>query len=72
MVCCGKILFLHLFVDCCGFNDAQRKEIWETRYEWVGKIVKYKHFAVGAVEAPRFPIFISGAEFVGERHKDDL
>ena len=55
-----------------GFNDAQRKEIWETRYEWVGKIVKYKHFAVGAVEAPRFPIFISGAEFVGERHKDDL
>ena len=55
-----------------GFNDAQRKEIWENRYEWIGKIVKYKHFAVGAVEAPRFPIFISGAEFVGERHVDDL
>ena len=49
-----------------GFNDAQRKEIWESREDWLGKIVKYKSFKVGVVLKPRFPTFI------GERMQEDM
>jgi len=41
-----------------GFTDAQRREIWNTRNTWQGKIVKYKCQTVGAKDAPRFPIFL--------------
>lgn len=49
-----------------GFNDILRKSIWDNRYEWIGKIVKYKHFPIGVMEAPRFPIFL------GERDTSDM
>ena len=49
-----------------GFTAEQRKEIWESRDTLVGKVVKFKYFATGMKEAPRFPIFL------GFRHPDDM
>ncbi len=41
-----------------GFNDAQRKEYWDTRAQRLGQHVTYKHFeAAGVKVAPRFPVF---------------
>lgn len=41
-----------------GFNDAQRKEIWENREEYLDKLVKFKYFAVGVKDKPRFPVYL--------------
>lgn len=50
-----------------GFNDEQRKEIWENKDKYLGKLVKYKCFDVqSGYDAPRFPIFL------GWRDKDDI
>ena len=49
-----------------GFNDEQRQHIWDNRDRFLGELVKYKHFAVGAIDKPRFPIF------QGIRHKEDM
>lgn len=49
-----------------GFNDELRKEIWDNRDIWLNKIVKYKHFEIGSVDKPRFPIFL------GERMPEDM
>ena len=35
-----------------------RKEIWDNRSEWVGKLVKFKYFEVGVMEKPRFPVYL--------------
>lgn len=49
-----------------GFNDELRKEIWNNQDVWLNKIVKYKHFEVGSVDKPRFPVFL------GERMLEDM
>ena len=49
-----------------GFNDAQRQEIWDNKDKYDGKLVKFKYFAVGVVDKPRFPVYI------GIRHEDDM
>jgi len=49
-----------------GFTAEQRKEFWNNRDTLMGKIVKFKYFATGMKEAPRFPIFL------GFRHPDDM
>lgn len=49
-----------------GFNDELRKEIWNNQDVWSTKIVKYKHFEVGSVDKPRFPVFL------GERMYEDM
>lgn len=41
-----------------GFNDEQRKEIWKDRDNLLGQLVKFKYFAVGVVDKPRFPVYI--------------
>lgn len=41
-----------------GFNDALRKIIWDDRKEYEGKLVKFKYFATGVVDKPRFPVFL--------------
>lgn len=41
-----------------GFDAATRKELWDRRSELTGKLVKYKYFATGVKEAPRFPVFL--------------
>lgn len=42
-----------------GFSALDRDTIWARRdTDLVGSLVKYKSFAVGVKEAPRFPVFI--------------
>lgn len=40
-----------------GFTAEQRKNLWEGRQYLIGKLVTYKHFPVGVVDKPRFPVF---------------
>jgi DNA ligase 1 len=45
-----------------GFTDDQRAALWREaspdRTLLNGKIIKYKYFPTGSVEAPRFPVFL--------------
>lgn len=41
-----------------GFTDLDRDVIWAIRTEIVGDIVKYKSQPVGAMDKPRFPVFL--------------
>lgn len=49
-----------------GFDDAGRKEVWDNREEYIGKLVSFKYFAIGMKNSFRFPIF------KGFRDKDDI
>lgn len=49
-----------------GFDNAIRKEIWDNRKDYLGKLVKIKSFLVGVKDAPRFPVF------EGFRHQEDM
>jgi DNA ligase-1 len=49
-----------------GFTDAERAQIWGARSQHLGRIAKFKHFTVGAKDAPRHPVFL------GWRDKIDL
>jgi DNA ligase-1 len=49
-----------------GYDAETRQRIWDNREAMLGKIVTYKHFKIGVVDAPRFPVYIS------ERDPDDL
>lgn len=40
-----------------GFDDALRKEIWENRKKYLGKLVSYKYQTAGMKDFPRFPVF---------------
>lgn len=73
MIPCGTLgaLVVHsdkwgTFKIGTGFNDEQRQEIWNNRGSYQGKMVKFKYFAIGVVDKPRFPVYI------GVRHEDDL
>ena len=45
---------------CCGsgFDDAQRREIWDNKDKYLGKMAKVKSFMIGVKDKPRFPIFL--------------
>ena len=49
-----------------GFNDAQRKEIWENRGHYLGKLASVRYMSVGQAILPRIP------SFQGFRDKDDM
>ena len=49
-----------------GFDDNLRKEIWDNRPKYLGRLTKYKHFPVGAKDLPRHPVFL------GFRDKRDM
>lgn len=49
-----------------GLTDKLRKEVWENREAWMGRIIKYKFQRTGTKDAPRLPIFL------GERHPEDI
>ncbi|ONO07742.1 hypothetical protein [Burkholderia cenocepacia] len=49
-----------------GFTAAQRRDFWSNRDALLRKIVKFKHFDHGTVDAPRHPVF------VGFRHPEDM
>jgi DNA ligase-1 len=41
-----------------GFTDADRIEIWNNRDKYLGKLAKFKYFAVGVKDKPRHPVFL--------------
>ncbi|MBT9170262.1 MAG: hypothetical protein DDT18_00601 [Actinobacteria bacterium] len=49
-----------------GFSREQRKEIWDNRDMYVGKLAKFKYQEIGTDSKPRFPVFL------GFRSIDDL
>lgn len=42
-----------------GFTAAQRKDLWNRREELLARVVTFKHFDHGTVDAPRHPVFKS-------------
>jgi DNA ligase-1 len=46
-----------------GLNDALREELWNNKEEYIGKLVKFKYFAVGVKELPRHPVFLGFRDF---------
>jgi DNA ligase-1 len=49
-----------------GFDAKDREDFWNKRKSMIGKIVKYKYFAGGSKDKPRFPVFL------GFRDKRDM
>ena len=49
-----------------GFNDKQRKEIWENKDKYLGKLASIRYMSVGQKLVPRVP------SFIGWRHEDDV
>lgn len=49
-----------------GFDETLRKELWDNKDNIIGKVVKYKFFAYGAVDKPRHSVFL------GFRDKRDM
>lgn len=48
-----------------GFDDVGRDEVWRNKGKYLGKLAKFKYFAVGMKDSYRFPIFC------GWRHIED-
>ena len=40
-----------------GFNDEQRKEIWDNQDKYLGKLVTFKYQELSSYNVPRFPVF---------------
>lgn len=40
-----------------GFTDDERLTIWLNQKHYLSQLVKFKHFTVGAKDAPRHPVF---------------
>lgn len=49
-----------------GFNDKQRKDIWDNRDDYMGKLASVRYMNVGQKDLPRVP------SFQGFRDTDDL
>lgn len=49
-----------------GFNDLQRKEIWDNKDSYIGKMASIRYMSVGSKDLPRVP------SFQGFRDKDDM
>lgn len=41
-----------------GFDDKTRQYIWDNRESYIGNLAKVKHFAIGAKDSLRFPVFL--------------
>lgn len=40
-----------------GFSDVQRKEIWENKEDYLGKLASIRYMSVGSKDLPRVPSF---------------
>lgn len=48
-----------------GFSDVQRKEIWDNKESYLGKLASIRYMSVGSKDLPRVP------SFIGWRDSDD-
>lgn len=53
-----------------GFNDEQRKVMWDNQPFMLGRVVSYQYFPIGVVDKPRFPSFrgLRDTIDIGEAH----
>lgn len=49
-----------------GFDDALRKEIWNNKEDYLGRLASIRYMSVGSKDLPRVP------SFIGWRDKDDM
>ena len=63
---CRSDDYVETFNVGSGFDDAVKREIWENREKYLGKLAKIKHQPAGAKDKPRFPTFI------GWRNEEDI
>lgn len=49
-----------------GFDDLMKKQIWDNRQKYLGKLAKIKYQTCGMKDKPRIPVFI------GFRDKEDM
>lgn len=49
-----------------GFDDTLRKEIWDNKAYYLGKLASIRYMSVGSKDLPRVP------SFQGFRHSDDI
>lgn len=52
---------VHTFIESkigSGFSDAEAQHIWDSREEYMGRIAKYKYFAIGIKDKPRHPVYL--------------
>ena len=49
-----------------GFDDKLRKEIWDNKENYLGKLASIRYMSVGSKDLPRAP------SFQGFRHSDDI
>lgn len=54
-----------------GFKGDERVELWKTKDDDLGKIVKFKYFAVGVKDLPRFPIYLCFRDKIDMLPEDD-
>lgn len=40
-----------------GFDHADRQHIWDNQDKYLGQLVSFNHFAIGAKDLPRFPSY---------------
>ncbi len=48
-----------------GFDDEIRKQIWDNREAYLGKLVKFKYQKAGVKDKPRFPVYL-GVRYEGD------
>ena len=49
-----------------GFDDKLRKEIWDNKEAYLGKLASIRYMSVGSKDLPRIP------SFIGFRHTEDI
>ena len=49
-----------------GFDDKLRKEIWDNKELYLGKLASIRYMSVGSKDLPRIP------SFIGFRHAEDI
>ena len=49
-----------------GFDDKLRKEIWDNKEAYLGKLASIRYMSVGSKDLPRVP------SFIGFRHAEDI
>ena len=49
-----------------GFDDKLRKEIWDNKETYLGKLASIRYMSVGSKDLPRVP------SFIGFRHTEDI
>ena len=49
-----------------GFDDNLRKEIWDNKEKYLGKLASIRYMSVGSKDLPRVP------SFIGFRHTEDI